>query len=267
MTTQNTIPFYEKAIHTNNFQMPDVHFHDKHELYYLKKGKTKYFIDNEIYLLEPGDMIFVPKNTFHKTVNLETDYAERLLFTFDDSDISEEFSPFLEHLNNNKFIKIAQDKIHHIQNILTKIENEEEKRNIGYDKMQMLYFKQLLILISRYSLEINHKENALYTVAENMSKYISENYQSDLSLDLLSERYSMSSSYLSRLFKNSTGIKLTEYINITRVTVAENLLLNTDYSITKIANECGFNDSNYFASVFKKIKGVTPKRFAMINKK
>lgn len=133
--------------------------------------------------------------------------------------------------------------------------------------MQMLYFKQLLILISRYSLEVNHKENTLYTVAENISKYISENYQSDLSLDFLSERYSMSSSYLSRLFKNSTGIKLTEYINITRVTVAENLLLNTDYSITKIANECGFNDSNYFASVFKKIKGVTPKRFAMINKK
>ncbi len=267
MTMQYEIPFYEKTTHKINTKMPEPHFHDKHELYYLEKGHTKYFIDNEIYILEPGDMIFVPKNTFHKTDNMGTDITIRVLFTFDDRDIDEDFSKYIAWMKENKYIKIKHEKAHHIQSILKNIESEEEKRNDGYDKMQMLYFKQLLILISRYSLEINHKTSKLYATAESISKYITENYQGDLSLEHLAQVYSISPSYLSRFFKTSTGVGLNEYINITRISIAEKLLSDTNMPITQIASECGFNDSNYFAAVFKKAKGITPKKYAMLNKK
>ena len=52
--------FFERKKHTTPMTMPHAHYHDTHELYYLEKGKTKYFIGNEIFVLNPGDMVFDP---------------------------------------------------------------------------------------------------------------------------------------------------------------------------------------------------------------
>lgn len=266
MIEYKELPFYEKAVYKGYMQMKGRHSHNKYELYYLKRGATKYFVDGKIYLLNPGDMIFIPKNVYHKTDNMKSADTERLLFMFDDSDIGEEFSPYIEWLKTRKFVRINYEKAHHIQSILKNIEKEEDRRPSGYDKMQLLYFKQLLVLIFRYSVEVGHKLTPPYALAEKISEYISNNYYDDLSLSLLSEKYSMSPSYLSRFFKKATGVGLNEYINITRITAAERLLSTTDLSITQIANDCGFNDSNYFAAVFKKLNGITPKKFAMLNR-
>ena len=76
----------------------------------------------------------------------------------------------------------------------------------------------------------------------------------------------MSPSHFSKQFKSITGVGLSEYINVSRISKAEKLLRKTNKPITEIATECGFNDSNYFAAVFKKIKGTTPKKYSMLNK-
>ncbi len=39
------------------------------------------------------------------------------------------------------------------------------------------------------------------------------------------------------------------------------MLLNTNQSITEIAEKCGFNDSNYFGDAFRKVKGVSPNKY------
>ena len=245
--------------------MKDSHSHNKHELYYLKKGATKYFVDDKIYLLESGDIMFIPKNVYHKTDNVKNTDTERLLFMFDDNDIGEEFLPYIDWLKTKKFVRINQEKLHHIQSILKNIENEEERKPSGYDSMQKLYFKQLLILIFRYSVDAEKKTDPAYVLAEKISEYISQNYYNDLSLSFLSKKFSMSPSHLSRFFKKATGVGLNEYINIARITAAEKLLSTTDLPITQIATACGFNDSNYFAAMFKRLKGITPKKFSLLN--
>ena len=55
---------------------------------------------------------------------------------------------------------------------------------------------------------------------------------------------------------------ISEYITFIRIINAEKLLLEGDDSITSVAQKCGFNDPNYFSTVFKKIKGITPLKFA-----
>ena len=82
----------------------------------------------------------------------------------------------------------------------------------------------------------------------------------------LSQRFGVSPSYLSRSFKKLTGVGLNEYINISRITAAEKLLQSGNLSITEVAFSCGFNDSNYFAAVFKRVRGVTPKKYALQSK-
>lgn len=68
-------------------------------------------------------------------------------------------------------------------------------------------------------------------------------------------------SYLSCLFKKKTGVNISRYVNQVRVEAAKELLDTTTKCITEICFEVGFNDSNYFAKVFKQITAMTPKEY------
>ncbi|MBQ8683987.1 MAG: AraC family transcriptional regulator [Clostridia bacterium] len=259
------IEFFSRATRDSGFMMTQPHFHNKHELYFLEKGKTKYVVGSEIYLLEPGDMVFAPKGAFHKTVVDET--AERLLFVFDDEFTGSEYTPYIEMLKSNKFVRISSDQLYKFKDIFRKIEQENKHRSEDYLEMERLYLRQLLILISRHRLPENHTHlSESYLLIQNAATYISEHYQTDLSLDFLAQKFALSRSHFSKLFKEVTGVGLNEYINITRISAAEKLLAKKNMTITEVASACGFNDSNYFASVFKRLKGITPKKYSLMNR-
>ena len=261
----DNIPFFQRATYNEPLKMPQAHFHNKHELYYLEKGKTKYFIGDEIFLLEPGDMVFIPAGMFRKTDSGDFSGTSRLLFSFDDEFAGEK--DVIEGLKENKFIRMPRDKLYKLQSIFNQIDEEERKKDAGYIRMQQLLFKQMLIIISRYCSSENKKPlDDTVSLVQGIAKYISENFSDDLSLDMLSKKFALSPSHLSRLFKNVTGVGLSEYINISRITAAEKMLVQTDMPVTHIATACGFNDSNYFAAVFKKLKGITPKKYSMKKK-
>jgi AraC-like DNA-binding protein len=245
-------------------KMDDAHIHNKHELYYLEKGKTRYFIGDEIYLLNPGDMVFVPKGTFHKTNPEEDTVSERVLFVFDDDFTGQEYQKYVDRLKQNKLVKLPAEQVYKIRELCQRIEHENKHRNTDFREMEKLYFRQLLITISRY--RINDSEERFsnsFKVIQDAAKYVSQNYAEEITLDSIAEKYAMSPSYFSKQFKSITGVGLIEYLNHIRITAAEKLLIQTNMPITRIAMECGFNDSNYFAAVFKKIKGITPKKFSL----
>jgi len=261
------IEFFDKIKRNKPHTMAVAHFHDEHELYYLAEGNTKYFVGNEIFSLNAGDMIFIPKGVFHKTVSEDESNVERMLFVFDESFVGKDYSEYISELTENKHIRLSADRLCKIQDIIYKIEKESLKKEKAYIEMYKLYLRQMLIYISRYRLNPGADQtSASLQFIQDIAKYISENYDHDLSLGTLSKKYSISPNHLSRQFKKLTGVGLSEYINIMRITAAEKLLANTNMPITAVATRCGFNDSNYFASVFKQIKGITPKKYSMMCK-
>ena len=126
---------------------------------------------------------------------------------------------------------------------------------------------ELITMLCR--LKKDHKPHLSQTdeIIQNITKHICDNYNTSLSLDSLSTQFGLSKGYLSRQFKIITGLGLNEYITHIRITNAEKMLKENKYPITYIATLCGFNDSNYFAAVFKKLKGVTPYKFSKQNRK
>ena len=80
-------------------------------------------------------------------------------------------------------------------------------------------------------------------------------------LDEIAHQFNLSRSYLSKKFKSSTGFGFKEYMINIRIKKACELLLGTDKTITEIAFECGFNDSNYFGDAFRRVKGVSPHKY------
>jgi len=258
--------FYHRTTRDRNHKTAS-HFHDVHEMYYLVKGSTRYFIGNEFFVLSPGDIVFAPKGVFHNTDNKQKREVERILLEFDDEFAGEDYKKYINLLAKNKHARFSPPDAVKIEEILNKIAEESLRKNEDYREMQKLYLRELLVLISRLRLRDNmSKSNSSFELIEGIMKYISENPGADLSLDSLSEKYSISPNHLSKQFKKLSGLPLSEYINISRITLAERLLKNGNMPITRVATECGFNDSNYFAAVFKKYKGITPKKYSMANK-
>lgn len=89
-------------------------------------------------------------------------------------------------------------------------------------------------------------------------QYVHDYINEELSLTRLSEVVYLSPPYLSRLYKQLTGINLLDYITEVRITRAKHLLKSTNLKIHEIAAEVGFDSAPYFTRLFKKITNSTP---------
>ena len=258
------IHFFERTTRDKPFKMPSSHFHAKHELYILLKGSVKYLVNDELYMLLPGDMIFVEAGKFHLSDTADKTPSERVLISFDDEAVNKECRQYLENLKQNKYIRMLPEYNHIVSSVMDKMTKEDKKRSSGYEIMQLLYLNELLIVIDRYRIRQNSvKLDPNYLIIQSVIKYISENCHEKITLEETAHIHSLSAGHLSKQFKKVTGINFNEYLNIARISRAEHLLLTTNLSVTDIAFQCGFNNSSYFTATFKKIKGITPKKYSM----
>lgn len=86
-------------------------------------------------------------------------------------------------------------------------------------------------------------------------------YADDLTLDDAAVAAGLSSSYLSRLFKQETGTNFKDYLTIYRLERARDALKDPRRKVYEIAEEVGFKDQHYFSEVFKKRYGCSPLEF------
>ncbi|MDR0450999.1 MAG: helix-turn-helix transcriptional regulator [Treponema sp.] len=98
-------------------------------------------------------------------------------------------------------------------------------------------------------------------ISEKVKEYINGNFRNpDINISITGLHFNMSPFYLSRIFKEETGVGLLEYINALRIEEGKKLLARGQ-SIVKTAELTGFRDSNAFIRVFKKLTGVTPGQY------
>ncbi|MDD3253593.1 MAG: AraC family transcriptional regulator [Lachnospiraceae bacterium] len=133
------------------------------------------------------------------------------------------------------------------------IENAKSEQELNQMNIDML--REYSAYVQKYSLR------QYSPLMQKVINYINLNLAESQSLNILSDAFHVSSSYLSNLFKQETGQTLTAYINNQRMVRAANRLEHTDDTISAIAESVGFLDLNYFTKVFKKVIGVTPSQY------
>lgn len=242
------------------------HIHDHYELYYLMSGQVKYFVNNEIINLQAGDVIFIHKGLIHKTTYPAHQFNERMLMVFDDEFLGNDYREILRDLGLQKHIKLPSKKQLDMDNLLHKIAEEFQSQDPHKDLMTQNLLRELLILLHRQRQVVTKKglsDNEI--TIQHAAKYIAENYSDNLTLPSLAAAFAMSPSHFTKTFKALTGFGVNEYITLIRMTEAEKLLKTEHLSITEVAARCGFSDSNYFASVFKKKNGITPLKYSAMN--
>lgn len=105
------------------------------------------------------------------------------------------------------------------------------------------------------------KENVISIHVRKCIDYIYEHLHEELTLTLLADHVGLNPSYLSKLFSKEKGMSIKSFIIQAKVSTAENLLRYSDFSCLEISLALGFSSQSAFISVFKKVDGITPKKF------
>lgn len=99
------------------------------------------------------------------------------------------------------------------------------------------------------------------TLLQQIEQYVKQNYKSKISLEEIADELHVNRSYLSRFYKNKTGVNLFDEILKLRIESAKEYLLKTNMKTYEVSKAVGFEDAGYFSKMFKKITGVSPKDF------
>jgi AraC-like DNA-binding protein len=131
---------------------------------------------------------------------------------------------------------------------------------------KLLDLHEHLALLLRFCKEIMEKtaspdDNRSGQLVARMIEYIDANYNNDLYLERVAAEMNLSAKYISKLFKETTGTNLADYISIKRISEAKKLLATTNMKNDEIALQIGILSRATFFRLFKKYEGVTPQDY------
>ncbi len=152
------------------------------------------------------------------------------------------------------------------------IPNEPEKYRKLFEKIHKCWTKKaasykheaaaLLNLIFAELYKDNKKEKPSSSKISDAVKYIENNcFRHDFSLPLAAEKSYISEPYFRKLFRQEFGISPQQYVIRRRLRHAASLIITGYYSLSEIADLCGYNDYKYFSTEFKRHMGISPSAY------
>lgn len=264
---------YDERSYKLNMQFQ--HFHSFYEIMIPLEESAGHLINGKYYELKMHDLVLLRPSLLHKTVYPKGYPSKRLIINF-------RFSSNMYYGMGSVFAKITalfNEKIPIFRfeetqkQALFKILNEifllsdssrESKNLLIHNK-----FLEFLVLLSEeQDQDCYLPENAGQTIEDkiySITAYIHSHYQEELSLEFISQKFFISTYYLSRSFKAVTGFTLINYIQMTRIRNAQLLLLSTSEKITDIAEQCGFTSFSQFNRCFNKFCQLSPSAYRAAN--
>ena len=243
------------------------HLHNNYEIYYLVSGDVEYFIEKKKYILSSGDILVINNNEIHRATFLSRALYERFVINVDPN--------FIKIFNLNGFSLLScfenrqngeQNRIHlssqqaeDVEKIYMKLININHNKSEEASLLKLTCILELLVALNKAFSGTNADADypnipkALVPILD----FIDKNLDAPLTLDVLSERFFLNGTYLSRLFKKATGSNLHSYILYKRISKAKKLLAS-GCNVTEACLKSGFGDHSNFCRMFKRTVGVTP---------
>ncbi|MGN8645951.1 AraC family transcriptional regulator [Gracilibacillus sp. HCP3S3_G5_1] len=251
------------------------HLHDFYEIIYVYSGKGVFFIKDTLYDMGKGDIFIIPNNTIHHArPEKRNPVTSSVIFVHSSclmSNTVEESYSFLHLFEQIKKVKkykitLHQDQITQFEDKLSSINKEFTSSDIGCRHASLLIVQQIIINLYRIFAKTTSKQNEAietysYSWINEILEYIERNIHTKLTLSELANQALVSPAHLSRVFKETTGMNVTSYINQKRIIVVKELLIEDNYTINNIAELTGFESMPHFYRTFKKYTGMTPSAY------
>lgn len=246
-----------------NIKKPKYYFegeqHNFYELTFIDHGSLDNYIDDTCYTLQSNDLMIFGPNQFHKqqvNSNQTCSYLT-ILFEMSIADDSKLLNTVF-HLNDT------------LRNLLNKLSLTSDKQNI-YSKTLMLCYLQEVIIHLFQDNQFQKKHSKLPNIQkyqDNLFKqiiaYINNNINTPLSIEDITEYFSISRSSLQALFKANINKAPKNYIINLKLKRSKELLLENKYTITEIAYMLGFSSIHYFSRAFKQQFNLTPSEYSKL---
>jgi len=237
------------------------HCHEFDELVIVKSGHGLHVINSQPLFIKTGDVFYVKKDEYHFYDELGTLKLINILINPDvDFHFIKNIEPLLSKLTSDSLNDYAWldnaglAKAIDISKVL--FIKKDEPANANTLKLeQEALFLQLITLIFEYKHTVSdnteHKINKIL-------KFVQNDCFSEVNWNELSEQFEVPLRTLFRHLKEKTGMTPENYLKRLRLISARKKIRETDITITNIAFDCGFSNSNHFATAYKNVFGISP---------
>lgn len=229
---------------------------DFYVLHFLISGKGEYHIRDRVFHLSKGDcFLVVPNEKMFYKASPEDPY-EYFWVAFQGQS-ARKILEKAEFYRNDNFVYRNDEQYERIYGLM----NEMNLLTTGSNKNNLLLIGYLYLLLGFMIKDESEYEESgeVLSLLEMANKYISTNYQNDITVDALAKFLNLHRSSLYRLFKRNYGMSPIEYIVDYRLDKALFMIKNSDCNTNQIAYSCGFKNITYFYRAFKKKFQKTPK--------
>lgn len=243
------------------------HTHNCSELFYVIEGNGQFLIENKTYPVSGNDLVIINPNVLHTELSLNASPLRYIVLGVEGLELKDNSS---EYENSNFRIinlnNIKDNILLYLQNML----HEMEAQSPGHEIICQDLMEILIVLLGRQTnfsttfTPVNKKTSRL---CGSTKRYIDNHYKETITLEVLAEQNHVSKYYLVHAFTQEFGISPINYLISRRIREAEHLLANTDLSLSTISSTAGFSSASYFAQIFKRQKGVTPREYRKESKK
>lgn len=240
------------------------HYHQNPEVFYVLTGELKVQIDETTFLMKQGDIILINANKRHTMNGNEELLGARFEIDFHLLAEYMESMQLLFWCNSVADKNAAYADLREVfDHILSRYFEKDEKSALD---LQALYFQAAHILTSNFLVKaddtrLNMDDSQDRQRVRRIQNYIQANYQSQISLNNLSDQLYLSNAYLSKYVKKHLGLTFMEYLNNVRLFHAVDELLYTKKNMTHIALDNGFPTSAAFTKAFRDIYGEAPSEY------
>ncbi|MBR2339638.1 MAG: helix-turn-helix transcriptional regulator [Clostridia bacterium] len=261
------LDLFEEAKYSESIGSIGSHSHNCYEILFVKEGKLELKIDSKSYIVEAPSLIFISKLEMHH-INVLSQKYHRYFLCIDSNMVSTLIGNHstLSILTNRPVdfchVLDASQFEKEVDRIFSVAVSEQEEKGAFYTQRQAAAISELLVLVYRHAPQLfsNENEKSISIIWKIRSR-IEGNCREQISLSQLAEEYHMSVCYLSHLFKKITGYSVIQYLNMCRLSLARQLLADTELSITEIVYAAGFSDTSNFSRLFKRETGLSPIKY------
>lgn len=299
-STGNTPQLRETRIHGNSlfpFMLYDIqsdatfseriscHWHEEVEILVIKRGNGQLYLGEEAFPLKTGSICLIPSNVLHLVtceIGEPLDFYSivfhpDLLYSLGNDIIQQKFLNPLFHqgvqfstlYETSRIINPAFAWEFSLRESLDEIHDAFLKKPYGYElliKAALLKSCHLMISHAIVTQDKVYNDSEYRTVLiKSIMKYLQENYNDAITLEELEKHFNISKGYLCRSFKSVTHMTPFEYLNYFRISKSTEQLLETDFEISQIALQNGFNNISYFNRTFQRFMHMTPREFRRIS--
>lgn len=240
------------------FETNRPHGRKDYQLLFIASGKAHFFIGGSERVLSAGNMVlYLPNEPQHYTYYKE-DRTAVYWIHFTGSEAGS-LLKYYRIIGDDRVIYVGASPDY--QWLFGQIIQELQLGRPKFEELVSLHLRNIMILISRSIESRKTFSDATEKEISLAMHYFRNNYGSEINIDKYAESRNISVCWFIRCFKHITGQTPLQYLLSLRISNAQNLLENTDYTIAEVAESVGYQNALYFSRLFHKQMGISPREY------